>query len=159
VGIEIYQCESGCDSGVFTSLAAGGNCLSNNTYGIRSNVTYLNMNGTWNWWGDASGPYHPSQNPGGLGDEVSGDVAFVPWLDDCGGDPIANFQNVRTGGYYTLLQDAVDDALSGDTILTIGPGPFAESSTPRSPRATSPSSSMAVRSGPAHRGSPSTLTT
>jgi hypothetical protein len=33
-----------------------------------------------NWWGDASGPYHPTLNPSGLGDEVSDDVDFEPWL-------------------------------------------------------------------------------
>jgi len=33
-----------------------------------------------NWWGDATGPYHPSLNPGGLGDTVSDYVDFDPWL-------------------------------------------------------------------------------
>ncbi|MGB3478376.1 MAG: right-handed parallel beta-helix repeat-containing protein [bacterium] len=35
----------------------------------------------YNWWGDASGPYHPDSNPGGLGDSVSDWVDFIPWLD------------------------------------------------------------------------------
>jgi predicted outer membrane repeat protein len=35
-----------------------------------------------NWWGDPSGPYHPTQNPGGRGDRVSDYVAFGPWLPD-----------------------------------------------------------------------------
>ena len=33
-----------------------------------------------NWWGDATGPYHPTANPGGLGDSVSDYVDFDPWL-------------------------------------------------------------------------------
>jgi len=33
-----------------------------------------------NWWGDASGPYHASLNPDGLGETVMGDVDFEPWL-------------------------------------------------------------------------------
>jgi hypothetical protein len=33
-----------------------------------------------NWWGDASGPIHPTQNPGGLGDDVGGNIVFYPWL-------------------------------------------------------------------------------
>ncbi len=34
-----------------------------------------------NWWGDVTGPYHPTLNPGGLGDTLSWDRAvFVPWL-------------------------------------------------------------------------------
>lgn len=32
-----------------------------------------------NWWGDPSGPYHPTRNPDGLGDSVSDDVEFEPW--------------------------------------------------------------------------------
>ncbi len=35
---------------------------------------------TNNWWGDASGPYEPSSNPGGLGDTVSTNVTFEPFL-------------------------------------------------------------------------------
>ncbi len=33
-----------------------------------------------NWWGDASGPYHPTQNPAGLGDSVGDNITFYPWL-------------------------------------------------------------------------------
>ncbi len=33
----------------------------------------------YNWWGDASGPYHPLLNPAGLGDQVGDHVEFVPW--------------------------------------------------------------------------------
>lgn len=33
-----------------------------------------------NWWGDATGPYHPTFNPTGLGDEVSNNVGYQPWL-------------------------------------------------------------------------------
>jgi len=33
-----------------------------------------------NWWGDASGPYHSTTNPGGMGDTVSDYVDFDPWL-------------------------------------------------------------------------------
>lgn len=32
-----------------------------------------------NWWGHDSGPYHPSLNPGGLGDAVGDGVGFAPW--------------------------------------------------------------------------------
>jgi len=33
-----------------------------------------------NWWGDASGPRHTTLNPGGLGDSISNNVLFDPWL-------------------------------------------------------------------------------
>jgi hypothetical protein len=32
-----------------------------------------------NWWGHDTGPFHPTLNPGGLGDSVSDGVQFVPW--------------------------------------------------------------------------------
>ncbi len=34
-----------------------------------------------NWWGDVTGPYHSGLNPDGLGDTVSDNVDFSPWLD------------------------------------------------------------------------------
>jgi hypothetical protein len=34
-----------------------------------------------NWWGDSSGPYHPTLNPEGRGDTLLSDrVLFIPWL-------------------------------------------------------------------------------
>lgn len=87
-GIEIWQCQSGCDTGVFTGVTANGNCLSANTYGMRSNVGYLTVDGRYNWWGDASGPTNVL-NPDGTGDEVSGDIDFIPWVTDgCGGSTL-----------------------------------------------------------------------
>ena len=40
-----------------------------------------------NWWGDLSGPYHPTLNPDGLGDEVSNYVSFMPWFTLVGVEP------------------------------------------------------------------------
>lgn len=33
-----------------------------------------------NYWGDSSGPYHPSLNPSGQGDTLGAGVSFFPWL-------------------------------------------------------------------------------
>ena len=38
------------------------------------------LNATCNWWGDPSGPYHPTANPDGKGDDVSDKVVFTPWV-------------------------------------------------------------------------------
>jgi len=40
-----------------------------------------------NWWGDATGPHHPTLNPTGMGDAITDGAQFVPWntvtgLDD-----------------------------------------------------------------------------
>ncbi len=34
----------------------------------------------YNWYGDASGPYHATTNPNGLGEKVSSLVTYSPWL-------------------------------------------------------------------------------
>ncbi len=81
VGFEFYQCESGCDTGVFTSIVANYNDVSGNTlFGMRSNASYLTANGLSNWWGDATGPYNAALNPGGLGVPVSPYIDFDPWM-------------------------------------------------------------------------------
>ena len=36
----------------------------------------------YNWWGNATGPYHPTANPGGTGNAVSNYVNFTPWLTE-----------------------------------------------------------------------------
>jgi len=63
----------------------GGRCeihhcdLVGNGYAVRSRG-YNWTNAEYNWWGDATGPYHPTTNPGGLGDTVCDYVDFEPWL-------------------------------------------------------------------------------
>jgi predicted outer membrane repeat protein len=54
-------------------------------YGVFNEAAAVPVAAQSNWWGDPSGPYHPTQNPGGLGDRVSDSVVFVPWLLDPGG--------------------------------------------------------------------------
>jgi len=46
----------------------------NNDFGVEVDATH-------NWWGDPSGPYHPTLNPSGKGDSISGNVLFKPWLE------------------------------------------------------------------------------
>jgi len=49
------------------------------SYGV-SNSGIGTLDAENNWWGDITGPYHPTLNPSGLGDEVSDNVDFYPWL-------------------------------------------------------------------------------
>jgi hypothetical protein len=53
--------------------------INNDGYALR-NTSTVTINAENNWWGDATGPYHPDSNPGGLGDTVSDYVDFDPWL-------------------------------------------------------------------------------
>lgn len=68
--------------GIYLSSSSGtlvSNCsiYKNKNYGVFSSST---VNASYNWWGDASGPYHPTLNPDGKGDNVSSNVIFIPWL-------------------------------------------------------------------------------
>jgi parallel beta-helix repeat protein len=59
----------------------------NQIYGNETGVyNFLSayVDATYNYWGDATGPHHPVNNPGGLGDEVSDYVLFDPWYTDPG---------------------------------------------------------------------------
>lgn len=55
------------------------NIVGNQPYGVY-NENAEEVNATGNWWGDASGPYHETLNPEGLGNEVSANITFDPWL-------------------------------------------------------------------------------
>ncbi len=81
-GIVFSQCTgTGCDTGVFTGLRAQYNSIIGNaTYGMYSDVTYLDVDATLNWWGDATGPLHSTKNPSGAGDEVTDYILFDPWF-------------------------------------------------------------------------------
>ncbi len=51
-------------------------------YGMRNDGATVPVAAENNWWGDPTGPFHPVQNPGGLGDPVGDHVLFTPWLLD-----------------------------------------------------------------------------
>jgi hypothetical protein len=57
------------------------NDIHNNVgYGILNVDSTIVVSADSNWWGDPTGPYHSTLNPGGLGDSVSDYVDFIPWL-------------------------------------------------------------------------------
>jgi len=47
--------------------------------GVDTLCTYT-IDAVNNWWGDPTGPFHPTLNPYGLGDTVGDNVLFNPWL-------------------------------------------------------------------------------
>jgi hypothetical protein len=51
----------------------------NTTYGMYNNTTSTTT-AQYNYWGDASGPYHATLNPGGSGDTISSYVDFANYL-------------------------------------------------------------------------------
>ena len=89
----------------------------NGTYGI-DNTTSNVVDALSNWWGHATGPYHPTTNPFGLGNEVSDNVLFDPWLKgiEYVGDtrvPSGSTANLRA---RFLNSDGSSPAVAGATI-------------------------------------------
>ena len=72
------------DRGIHFNAPAAGTALSgcriesNTNYGV-FNAGPNVVDARNNWWGDPSGPFHPTTNPNGLGDRVSDKVLFDPW--------------------------------------------------------------------------------
>jgi parallel beta-helix repeat protein len=54
--------------------------VDNKEYGVRNTMVGVTIDATNNWWGDASGPYHATTNLDGLGNAVSDNVNYTPWL-------------------------------------------------------------------------------
>ncbi len=79
------------------------------------------LNAENNWWGDPSGPHH-TDNPYGLGDNVSGTVDFSPWLLYYGPEtslPIVNFLS-PTEGYININLFGYILKLKSFTTVVIG---------------------------------------
>jgi hypothetical protein len=95
VGIEIYKCESDCDTGVFTSVKANHNNISGNTIGLRSNVSDVTVDAENNYWGDVDGPEDTADD--------AGETTEVP---PCSGNPASEKNTAAPDG---SLGDKVDD--------------------------------------------------
>ena len=54
---------------------------SNTQYGVYSTTAAPIVTAINNWWASPTGPYHPTLNPGGAGNQVSNNVSFSPWLN------------------------------------------------------------------------------
>ena len=76
IGVQIYF---GTHNNTFSNNAI----FANIEYGIQVDPNAsLIFNASGNWWGDPSGPRHPSSNFKGQGDLVSDNVTFKPWLKE-----------------------------------------------------------------------------
>jgi len=69
-----------CDYFCYAITVNNSNISGNAGYGVRNTAPSSLVLAEYNWWGDSTGPYHPTLNPGGLGDSVSDYVDFDPWL-------------------------------------------------------------------------------
>ena len=87
------------------------------------------VNAAYNYWGAASGPQNPTNNPCGTGKYIPDNVSFSPFYVD------AAFSATATGGgavhnltqntYSCTIQDGVDNANAGD-VLEVAAGTYTE---------------------------------
>ena len=85
------------------------NIFNNTVYGIEASDNIDPIKASYNWWGDASGPYHPSENTDGKRDAVTDNVIFSPWLDE-------------NGEFRNLEDDEADNGggfLPGFSVMTV----------------------------------------
>jgi hypothetical protein len=58
-----------------------GSRMEDNWWNVRNDTPTVGVDARYNWWGDPSGPHHPTLNPDGMGKDVTDGVWFEPWLD------------------------------------------------------------------------------
>jgi len=110
------------DSSSINNTAHYNDIFNNTNYGIdASDNDDYHINATNNFWGDLTGPYHPSKNRYGSGDNASDYVDFDPWI----GYKIGPVCNTNKDVYYDGIQEAIDNATAGETIRIDG-GSFFE---------------------------------
>ncbi|MFB0500092.1 MAG: right-handed parallel beta-helix repeat-containing protein, partial [Candidatus Hadarchaeaceae archaeon] len=115
------------------SVTANLNNFYSTVYGIKNEYVaedpaLSTIDATLNWWGDPTGPRNPTTNSSATGDDVSDNVDYMPWLDAPHPDGKArnwNVQNVDTENNFNSIQEAIDNASEGETVL-VGPGTYDE---------------------------------
>jgi hypothetical protein len=88
-----------------TVLINFNNIVGNAFYGVVKGGDET-LDATCNWWGHASGPYHETLNPDGMGDAISPGVDFEPWLE-------------AEGVTETVTDDTVDARDEADTEVVV----------------------------------------
>ncbi|MFC2135324.1 right-handed parallel beta-helix repeat-containing protein [Bacteroidota bacterium] len=84
--------EDNCNMSINNSI------FQNNGLAIKNDDNINYVEATNNYWGDLIGPYHPIQNPSGIGDTVSNYVNIIPFLTSPSLDlPPLPIQNLHFG--------------------------------------------------------------
>ena len=114
----------------FSSGIHKNNLYGNANYGLR-NIASTPINATLNWWGNDTGPYHPTNNPGGTGDNVSDNVIFSDWLTSKWENQVwvDDFYDQSTPGWgidhFNNLEDGIGAVFDGG-IVNVKPARYQE---------------------------------
>lgn len=98
------------------NIAHHNNIYNNTEYGIDALVNSgETINATNNWWGDISGPYHPTKNPIGMGDNITDYVTFnkrpIAFIESITPNPALNTDTV------TFMAPQLDCRCGEDYII------------------------------------------
>ncbi|MFC2008185.1 beta strand repeat-containing protein [Chloroflexota bacterium] len=80
------------------------------TYGLQNEHASEAVTAECNWWGHASGPYHPTTNVDGNGDAVTDKIDYLPWLIEEGGTCYYNTQILLDGWTLVSTDNWIDTA-------------------------------------------------
>lgn len=107
------------DADVFMQLTCN-NISGNTLYGVANVTGNPTVDAIFNFWGNATGPTHPT-NPGGTGDAVTDGVLFAPWAVDVGckqaPPPIIIGNDLVIGG--TFGNDTIIVTITGTTTASV----------------------------------------
>jgi parallel beta-helix repeat protein len=94
------------------------NAIYGNTDDGMKNQTATVADAAGNWWGDASGPHHPTTNAAATGDSVSNNVDYSPWWSDnyLGDAHTLPWVWYLDNSNNSTLQEGVDWAADGDSV-------------------------------------------
>jgi hypothetical protein len=87
------------------------NNITDNATGLEVLAVGSSADAKHNWWGDISGPEEESNNPGGVGDRVVGNIGYQPWLT-------RDFQTVLDDNIAYLGYAMVDVSAGWNIIST-----------------------------------------
>nr|WP_321498723.1 right-handed parallel beta-helix repeat-containing protein [uncultured Methanolobus sp.] len=77
-------------------------------YGGVVNYAQEEVNATDNWWGDDYGPYNENTNPSGVGNAVTDNVDYIPWVATVIPIPECDFTANVTSGNISLTVQFTD---------------------------------------------------
>ncbi len=99
-----------------STVIHGSSITGNAGYGVYNDTTTV-VDATNDWWGAASGPFHPTQNPSGTGNRVSDYVNFAPYLSY---DPMAVVPTPSLSTLGQFKEDGTTAIAEGGTTTDAG---------------------------------------
>jgi parallel beta-helix repeat protein len=122
--VENCVVDSNSSDGVYCYNNAGieihwSSIVGNVGFAVRSENLLAMSDVVFNWWGDATGPYHYEKNPGGMGDTVTDNAEFQPWL---GSEVI---HSVHPDSFFNTIQSGLD-ACDENEAVCVAPGTYYE---------------------------------